>query len=302
LNTWDRAWAAVGAHGDGHKVRHQLIARYSEQHRHYHTTQHLGEILSGFVVHQSLAERPAEVALALWFHDAIYDPMRSDNEQRSAAMALQALVDAGVDTLAANRVQALVLSTRHTALPGTADERLLVDLDLSILAASPARFAEYEAQIRREYGFVSDSVFAAKRREVLQSFLDRQAIFSTRALREMLEGFARRNLQSAIADWSNASVPGSMRLGPDHELPRRVSSKAALGAGYIQVGLIEATETEIRVLWNLDVIVSEDRQASARGARSKWAVYAMPDAIDEAFWAQLGAALAPLVRQGKEQR
>jgi predicted metal-dependent HD superfamily phosphohydrolase len=198
-HSWQRAWAGIGARTDGQGVHAQLLARYSEPHRHYHTLQHLGECLAMFESVDRLAERPAEVELALWFHDAIYDTQRSDNEACSAEWARAALNEAGVARDSADRVQALIMATRHTASPTLPDEQLLVDIDLSILAAEQPRFGEYEAQIRKEYAFVPRWLFRRKRKAILQGFLDRPAIYSTPHFRQMLEQRARENLKQAIA-------------------------------------------------------------------------------------------------------
>ncbi len=176
-----------------------LRQRYAEPHRKYHTLQHLRECLALCVRDSALAERPAEVAVALWFHDAIYDHGRSDNEAASAAWAHSALGEAGASPAAADRVHALVMATRHSAVvPGTPDAQLLVDIDLAILGAEPARFAEYEQQIRDEYQHVPQAVFALKRREVLQSFLDREHLYASPTYRARYEAKARANLLAAI--------------------------------------------------------------------------------------------------------
>lgn len=293
LKSWDHAWHAVGASGDGHAVRDRLVSLYSEPHRRYHSIQHLTEVLSSFAMHEELAIRSAEVALALWFHDAIYEPKSHNNEERSAELALQVLTEAGTDIEIAKRVEALVLITQHTAQPKTVDEMLLVDLDLSILASSPARYAEYEAQIRQEYDFVPEAVFAAKRQEILMSFMSRTSIFHTPKLHELLEGYARRNLQNAIELWSDTQVAGASSDGAQL-LPRRMSSLGALVAGYVLVGIVEATESSIQQLWKLDVIVSKDDASQADQGEQKWAVYTRPDAINDSFWAELGAILGPM--------
>jgi predicted metal-dependent HD superfamily phosphohydrolase len=176
----------------------ELQARYAEPQRHYHALQHLGECLQAFEGAQHLAERPAEVATALWFHDAIYALRASDNEARSADWAQQALRAAGAAAEAADRVHALVMATCHTAQPATPDAALLVDIDLAILGASPARFAEYEAQIRQEYSFVPGWLFRRKRRQILQGFLDRPRLYSTTHFHDALEAAARRNLQQVL--------------------------------------------------------------------------------------------------------
>ena len=94
----------------------------------------------------------------------------------------------------------LVLATRHTASPGSPDEQLLVDIDLSILGASESRFAEYERQIREEYSFVPEVVFRTKRRAILQSFITRPQIYRTQHFAGVLEQQARVNLTRVAGD------------------------------------------------------------------------------------------------------
>ena len=87
----------------------------------------------------------------------------------------------------------------HTAVPVLDDERLLVDIDLSILGAPEDRFTEYERQIRQEYAFVPKWLFRRKRREILKGFLDRPAIYSTPHFHDRLEARARDNLRRVTA-------------------------------------------------------------------------------------------------------
>jgi len=196
--SWLRAWRGVGAAGDGRSVSQALLAKYNEPHRKYHTLQHLSECLAAFEQVSRLAPHPAAVEVALWFHDAIYDVKRSDNEERSAQWANTELRAAGASTEAAELVSSLVLATRHTAIPATLDEQVLVDIDLAILGASEQRFAEYERQIRDEYAFVPGLIFRRKRRDILQSFLQRPHIYSTAYFHAALEQAARTNLRRVV--------------------------------------------------------------------------------------------------------
>ncbi|HJS04283.1 MAG TPA: N-methyl-D-aspartate receptor NMDAR2C subunit [Variovorax sp.] len=200
---WVEAWRALGVQvpdsAPHDALFGALLAHYGEAHRAYHTLQHLDECLEGLALERSHAGRPAEIALALWFHDAIYDVHRHDNEARSADWARQALRDAGVDAEAAQRVHALVMATRHQAQPEEADAQLLVDIDLSILGAPAPRFAEYERQIRIEYAHVPPEVFEPRRRRILGGFLARDPLYLTPSVRARLESQARLNLQRAIA-------------------------------------------------------------------------------------------------------
>lgn len=207
--SWRHCAGALAARPIGPAVFDELVARYSEPHRKYHTLQHLTECLAHFEAVRDLAVQPAEVEMALWFHDAIYDTQRHDNEETSADWAREVLLAHGTATAAAQRVHDLVMATRHTALPASPDEQLLVDIDLSILGAGPGRFAEYEQQIRHEYAFVPAALFQQKRREILQGFLDRPVIYSTAHFRETLEARARENLCRAIAGTTSATTPSA---------------------------------------------------------------------------------------------
>jgi len=199
LHSWQRLWNELGARTINGGLMNQLVAAYSESHRHYHTLQHLRECLA-HVASGSLARRPAEVELALWFHDAVYDPQRADNEARSADWARDSVIAAGCDEAIAQRVHALVLATQsHQDEGGDPDTQLLLDIDLSILGASPARFAEYERQIRAEYAHVAEAAFRTGRARVLQGFRDRPSIYLTQPYREALEARARANIGQALA-------------------------------------------------------------------------------------------------------
>ena len=195
--SWTEAWRALGASADDALLA-ELLARYGEAQRAYHTLQHLGECLVHLARERDGAERPAEVALALWFHDAIYDVQRHDNEARSADWARQAALRAGLPPEVAERLHALVMATRHDVQPVGADARLLVDIDLAILGATPARFAEYERQIRIEYAHVPPAVFEPRRRQILGGFLARDPLYLTAPMRIRLEAAARANLGRAV--------------------------------------------------------------------------------------------------------
>lgn len=198
-SSWDRAWSGLQAQGAGAHVRDAVLARYAEPHRRYHTLQHLAECLTLFESVRHVSDRPSEVEMALWFHDAIYELNGSDNEASSAAWAKEELLRAGVVESVALRVSELVLATKHAGEPKAQDEKVLVDIDLAILGASDVRFAEYERQIREVYSHVPELLFRLKRREILQSFLDRSAIYSTPALHLLLEAKARENLVATLA-------------------------------------------------------------------------------------------------------
>jgi len=187
---WFEAWQALGLAGDSDLLQ-QILDHYGEEHRSYHTLQHLEECFGKLDELRGIAEHPAEVELAVWFHDAIYEPRRNDNEQRSADWARQSLLAAGA---AAERVHALVMATRHAVEPSGIDQQVLIDVDLAILGAEAQRFEEYEAQVRKEYRWVPELIYRRRRAEILRSFLDRPTIYSTPLFIERYEKQARANL------------------------------------------------------------------------------------------------------------
>lgn len=192
-------WAGLGADADRGDTLHALLARHAEPWRRYHTLQHLAECVTAFDTAITHALRPAEVEAALWFHDAVYDPRRDDNEALSARLSQDVLVRAHVTTDVAARVATLVLATRHDAAVHAPDERLVVDIDLAILGASDSRFEEYEKQVREEYSFVPEADFRARRRAILRAFVERASIYNTRHFRDRLERRARENLTRALS-------------------------------------------------------------------------------------------------------
>lgn len=198
-DNWNAAWRALGVAAADEALCIELQRRYGEPQRYYHTLQHLGECLAWFEREKEAAEHPGEVALALWFHDAVYDVHAHDNEARSADWARGAMLSAAVPADAAERVHALVMATRHDAVPAGRDAELLVDIDLSILGADPARFDEYERQVHAEYAFVPDEARRQRRRAILQRFLAREAIYATPRMHALLEARARANLARSIA-------------------------------------------------------------------------------------------------------
>ena len=199
VRSWQRAWSGLGASGDGLAARDALLAAWGEPQRRYHTLRHLRDCLALLEPHLALAEHPAEVEIALWFHDAVYDTKAEDNEARSAQRADEALAGAGVPLATVQRVHALVMVTRHDAMPDSADERLLVDVDLAILGAEPAAYERYRTAVRAEYAHVTGDQWRAGRAAVLRSLLAKEPLYRTPTARDRWTTQAHRNLRAELA-------------------------------------------------------------------------------------------------------
>lgn len=199
--TWREVWSALGRPAPA-RLRVELMNAWAEPHRHYHDPRHLGECLALWVRWRSGCQRRGEVGVALWFHDAVYDPRSGSNELNSAAWAARSLAHAGADSDTAQRVHDLVMATQHDApaeLASHADAQLLVDIDLSILGSPAERFERYDREVRREYTWVRGFRYRERRARILQGFLDRPRLYHFEAAEALLEGQARINLAAALS-------------------------------------------------------------------------------------------------------
>jgi predicted metal-dependent HD superfamily phosphohydrolase len=196
---WLKFWTAAGAAGDPEPEWLSLSARYEEPHRAYHTLRHISHCLDELDSVRPLAADPVAVEMALWYHDAVYDPRAKDNEERSAGLAAQAAAAMGLPAPFGARVAGLILVSTHRAPAEDPDAQLFADIDLSILGRSEAAFDEYERQVRREYSGVPEPAFRAGRAAILRSFLQRPSIYATGFFRGKYEAAARQNLSRSIA-------------------------------------------------------------------------------------------------------
>jgi predicted metal-dependent HD superfamily phosphohydrolase len=190
----------------------QLITRYNEPHRHYHTTQHLLQVLT--MIDQLADDHDLFlVQLAAWYHDAVYaiPAGQVSNEEASARLVLRELSWVGLEQEDLNQVARLVRLT-ETHLPGPRDPEgeLLCDADLAILASDPADYADYVAAVRAEYAQLPEEEFLAGRLAVLTELADRE-IFRTAKGRRLTDA-ARTNLTtelSALVKLLDITVEGS---------------------------------------------------------------------------------------------
>jgi len=187
--------------GGGSNVLYEIFRAYSGYGRFYHNLEHLQycfETLDG-----EMAKFPGvgSIELALWYHDIIYDPKAKDNEEQSADLAIGHFRSRlGFPHEFALQVANLILATKHVNEPKTREAKVLLDVDLAILSASPEQFEAYELGIRREYEWVPEERFREGRAKILQGFLDRTWVYYTPEFREgPRESLARENLSRSLS-------------------------------------------------------------------------------------------------------
>lgn len=173
-----------------------LVCRYSDTGRYYHTLEHIRDMLQSLHATE-FADSPT-LHRALWWHDAVYDSTRSDNEERSAELAVQTLAGWKIAPAEIARVESLILLTkRHEVSEGDPIAQTLVDLDLHILASRPEKYDYYAVNVRAEYAWVADDDYARGRSAFLERMLARERIFADPAR----DTAARSNLKREWERW-----------------------------------------------------------------------------------------------------
>ncbi|MHA6287276.1 HD domain-containing protein [Maricaulis sp. CAU 1757] len=187
-----------------------LVQAYGEPHRCYHTLEHIADMLDMIEARASTDTPIHRLRMAAWFHDAVYDTRASDNEEQSAVWARNALTEAGAEPSFAAEVAALIRATAdHQGGGKDEHDNLFLDIDISILGASPARYRAYADAIRAEYGWASDSDFQIGRSDFLQRILARERVFLTPDFEAELGDQARHNMQWELASLLDRAPGGA---------------------------------------------------------------------------------------------
>lgn len=176
----------------------QLDSAHRSRGRHYHTDKHISACLRHLDSVRDQVKDWKMLALAFWFHDAIYKPFSSTNELDSANWAVRFLKQNNATQDQFERIDALIMATCHNGQASDRDMQILIDIDLSILGMRPEIYAKYEKNIRKEYRRVPGFIFRKKRKEILNMFLNQKQIYGSEYFKDLLEEQARVNLRAAI--------------------------------------------------------------------------------------------------------
>lgn len=180
-----------------------LRRRYAEPQRAYHTWTHIEALLAMFSEVRPQLHDAQAVFYAILFHDAIYDPTRTDNEDRSADL-LQSLGTNILDEHTKAAAVRLIMATKTHAIPSglplseSNDMAIFLDMDLSILAAPTDEFDRYEKNIGIEYRHVPADIFRSSRARILQEFISRDHLFLSAWGKERFQAVAKVNLARSL--------------------------------------------------------------------------------------------------------
>lgn len=206
-----RRWTTLWGRSDHDVVAagEDLLRRYAEPQRRYHDTRHLADVLHALDRLAGQAPPPEPVVLAVYFHDAVYDPQADDNEERSAELAAKVLPRLCAPRAVTATVTRLVsLTATHHPDADDPEGGMLCDADLAVLGSDPERYRAYAAAVREEYAHVDDPGFRTGRAAVLRRLQGTQ-LFSTREGRRRWQQQAERNITAELQELEAVNEPGT---------------------------------------------------------------------------------------------
>lgn len=180
-------------------IFNQIVDAYSDKRRSYHNLKHILSCLNEFDQVKEKIINKKEVELAILFHDIIYDPKESDNEEKSAKFAVSVLKGTKPTCVNIDLVEELILATKHDGPINISDAEYIADIDISIFGYQADIYMGYEKNIRKEYAWVPIDIYKEKRKEILLSFLSRDKIYYTEFFSNRYELKAHCNLEASVS-------------------------------------------------------------------------------------------------------
>jgi predicted metal-dependent HD superfamily phosphohydrolase len=175
-----------------------LLNDYTGEKRHYHDLSHIFNLLTLFEDNKFRITDEDVVFFAIWFHDAIYNTWKTNNEEKSAEFAHEILRQTNMSPDRIERVVSYINATKTHTASGDNDLDLFLDFDLSILGSDEAIYDVYTRQIREEFSVYPTFVYKTGRRKAMRSMLERGSIFKTDEFRRRFEAKARENIQREL--------------------------------------------------------------------------------------------------------
>jgi predicted metal-dependent HD superfamily phosphohydrolase len=215
---WERS---VGSTRPARRLFDAVVRRHREPHRRYHGLRHVTSVVrhvEALAEHEPVNDLGA-VVVAVCFHDAVYQPTASDNEEASARLARRELTDLADPAWPPDRIErvaAMIVATAGHVDPSATghdttandpaghdpaghDTAVLLDADLAVLGSDPAAYQHYVDGVRAEYDHLDPAAWRAGRRAVLQALMERHELYLTETARRWWEARARANLTAELA-------------------------------------------------------------------------------------------------------
>jgi len=184
------------------KMWKEIKSNYSSSRRFYHTLTHLDNLVEELLPVKNQIEDWQTVILSVAYHDIIYNPLKKDNEERSAALAYDRLTQLGLPENQKEKCRQQIVSTKMHEANDNSDTNYFTDADLSILGSDPNSYFKYAGQIRKEYRYFPDVLYKPGRKKVLMEFLKMKSIFKTKYFRDRYEEQAKINISDELKSLS----------------------------------------------------------------------------------------------------
>lgn len=178
-------------------VEQLLIENYTYPKRFYHTWKHIQDCLEELKQLDNFNDIDA-VKLAIYYHDCIYNPMGTKNEELSAQRAAIDLGALELEDLFISIITKHILLTKHNTTCDYYSGQVIMDVDLAILGKDTETFNHYETNIRSEYISIPTPTYKTERIKILQHFLNKPSIYQTNFFKAKYEEKARKNLKDNI--------------------------------------------------------------------------------------------------------
>jgi predicted metal-dependent HD superfamily phosphohydrolase len=176
----------------------EIEKAYTHKKRFYHNLHHLEHLARELENVKTSINQWDTVMFALFYHDVVYNAMRSDNEEKSAELAASRLIDLNVAQNDVSKCSSIIAATKKHAYHNDSDINYFTDADLSILGSAEKDYGAYFSKIRKEYGWFPDLIYNPGRKKVLQYFLQSERIFKTEFFFQKYESQARQNLAAEL--------------------------------------------------------------------------------------------------------
>lgn len=176
----------------------ELENLYNSNKRHYHNLVHLENLYVQLKKVEHLINDWDCVLLALFYHDAIYNTLGTDNEEKSAELAKKHLANTRLSKEQIERCYQHIIATKTHAKSTDIDTNIFTDADLSILGSEWDNYKSYAKQIRKEYSIYPTLVYNKGRKKALKHLLSLEQLYKTPFFYNLYESKAIENLKNEL--------------------------------------------------------------------------------------------------------
>lgn len=148
-----------------------LLSMWNESHRHYHNQNHLLDLISQINENKSNFQSQKDyekMVLCALFHDCVYDPMRNDNEEKSAEFFENCCQEKNTDI---QEIKQMILDTKTHEATTPLSEKFNY-FDMNIVEREFEQLLEWETGIGQEYKAYGET-YKVGRLHFLESLLDK---------------------------------------------------------------------------------------------------------------------------------